>query len=561
MTTAKLKISDDLSLPRQAVTEKLAWLGTTGGGKSYGASHLAERFWDVHAQFVVLDPVGIWWGLRLRKNGKTASDITIPIFGGLHGDVPLEPAAGAMVANLIVDRGISVILDVSQFETDKEKARFATDFGDRLFFRKKSAPSAMHLFIEECQEFVPQNTMKGEERMLHVFTRMQKLGRNFGIGSSYISQRPQEVNKKALNMAQTLFVFRTTGTHERKAIAEWMKDNAVDQTIASDLPKLPTGVCHVWSPVFLRMSSTITIEQKRTFDASATPEVGAAAKARRIAAIDMERFRADMAATIERAKAEDPKELRKRIAELEREVKKGKTVAPVAPIIERIEVPALSADEIETVLDAAQEIAGVAVKLETLLVSLKKGVTPTTRRTALVRELQKPKAAVAVSRARPVATTANGSLGKGERGILTVLAQYPEGCQANRLALLAGRSYGGTMRNLLAKLRTSGLIEGANTETMTITDEGLSVLGDVELLPSEPSELAEYWIGRLGKQEGILLRMLIEHPHGLTAGQLSAETGYAFGGTMRNCLAKLRTAGVIVGRNTETMRAAEELLP
>jgi DNA helicase HerA-like ATPase len=99
----------------------------------------------------------------------------------------------------------------------------------------------VHLFLEECQEFVPQNPQRGEERMLHAFIRMQKLGRNFGIGSSYISQRPQEVNKKALNMAQTLFVFRTTGTHERKAIEQWIADKALDQDIAGDLPKIQTG--------------------------------------------------------------------------------------------------------------------------------------------------------------------------------------------------------------------------------------------------------------------------------------------------------------------------------
>jgi len=45
---------------------------------------------------------------------------------------------------------------MSQFESDADKARFAQAFADRFFFRKKAAPSAVHLFIEEAQEFVPQ---------------------------------------------------------------------------------------------------------------------------------------------------------------------------------------------------------------------------------------------------------------------------------------------------------------------------------------------------------------------------------------------------------------------
>mgnify|MGYP001566392524 FL=1 len=144
-----LKIARDLMLPLDVVTQKLGWIGTTGSGKTYGASKLAELFWDAGAQFVALDPVGVWYGLRLAKDGKRPSDITIPIFGGLHGDVPLESAAGALLADLVVDRTLSVIIDVSQFESDAQKARFAADFADRFFFRKKARPSAVHLFLEE----------------------------------------------------------------------------------------------------------------------------------------------------------------------------------------------------------------------------------------------------------------------------------------------------------------------------------------------------------------------------------------------------------------------------
>lgn len=327
-----LRISKDIDFPADTVTQKLAWIGTTGSGKTYGASKLAEQFWHIGAQFVAIDPVGVWYGLRLAKDGKKPSDITVPIFGGLHGDVPLEPTAGALLANLVVDKDLSCIIDVSQFESDAEKARFTADFGARLFFRKKAAPSAMHLFLEECQEFVPQNPQRGEERMLHEFIRMQKLGRNFGIGSSYITQRPQEVNKKALNMAQTLFVFRTTGTHERTAIEKWVEDKSLDQSIAQDLPKLATGTCHVWSPEFLKVSETTRILEKETFNASATPEVGVAAKKRELAPIDLEKVRTDMAATIEKAKQEDPKALRKRISELETQAKQPQRMATSDPL-------------------------------------------------------------------------------------------------------------------------------------------------------------------------------------------------------------------------------------
>jgi hypothetical protein len=333
----ELQLSRDLALPLDAVTQKLAWLGRTGSGKTYGASKLAEEMIAADAQVVILDAVGVWYGLRLAADGK-GKGIEIPVFGGLHGDVPLEPTGGALMANLVVDRGISVVIDVSQFETDAAKARFAHEWGDRFFFRKKAAPSAVHVFIEECQEFVPQNPQKGEERMLHAFQRIEKLGRNFGIGVSLISQRPQEVNKKALNQTECLFVFQMTGTQERKAIEAWIADKDLDEDVGDMLPHLEIGQAHVWSPQWLKVSKSVRIAKKHTFNASSTPTVGGRAAAHQLAPIDLDRIRQDMAATIERAKAEDPRELQKTVRELRAQlVKKEQVLAEVDVRTKRIE--------------------------------------------------------------------------------------------------------------------------------------------------------------------------------------------------------------------------------
>jgi DNA helicase HerA-like ATPase len=88
--------------------------------------------------------------------------------------------------------------------------------------------------------------------MLHAFERLVKLGRNFGIGVSLISQRPQEVNKKALNQTECLFAFQMTGPQERKAIAGWAADKGLDVDLVEALPKLAVGHAHVWSPQWLR---------------------------------------------------------------------------------------------------------------------------------------------------------------------------------------------------------------------------------------------------------------------------------------------------------------------
>ena len=61
-----------------------------------------------------------------------------------------------------------------------------------------------------------------------------RIGRNFGIGGSLISQRPQEVNKKALNMSGTLFAFQMTAPQERAAVRSRVTDHGIATEIESE---------------------------------------------------------------------------------------------------------------------------------------------------------------------------------------------------------------------------------------------------------------------------------------------------------------------------------------
>jgi hypothetical protein len=593
----KLEISKDLALPLRVVTEKLAWLGTTGSGKTYGASKLAELMWDAHAQFVVLDPVGVWYGLRLEKNGKSPSDITIPIFGGLHGDVPLEPTAGALMADLVVDRGISVILDVSQFESDAQKARFGADFADRFFFRKKGAPSAVHVFIEECQEFIPQNPQKGEERMLHAFTRMQKLGRNFGIGTSAISQRPQEVNKKALNMAQTLFVFRCTGPQERKAIAGWVEEKGLDQNIAGDLPKLRTGDCHAWSPEFLGVSEVIRITEKRTFNASATPEVGAAARKRELAPIDLERIRTDMAATIEKAKAENPTELKRKIAELEKQLKAKQPMAAAAADQKSIDRAVATAirekakeydatiRELTSRLDRIgklyarafkvhEEVAGElqlasATKLPEIPAMPHLAMAPPPRREMPIVTRAAAPQRVIPSGGNGKSTDGSFGIDGGEQRILDALAELeaigvrqPTRVQVAILSNYATLS-GGTGASNVGRLSEKGLVSIPSPGVLELTDEGRH-RANHSGAPTSRSELHERLLRRLDDGERRIMEHLINiWPDEAKRADVAAATNYATlsGGTGASNVGKLASLGLVKIPRPGLLRASDLLFP
>ena len=558
----KLKISEDLALPLEAVTEKFAFLGRTGSGKTYAAQKLAEEMHRAKAQFVVLDPVGVWYGLRLAADGK-APGLDVPVLGGLRGDIPLEPNAGALIANLVVDRGASMILDVSQFESDAAKARFAHDFADRFFFRKKSAPSPVHLFIDEAQEFCPQNPQREEGRMLHVFTRLLKLGRNFGIGASLLSQRPQEVNKKTLNLAEVLFAFQLTGPQERKTIEGWIGDKGIDgEDIAGELPKLKIGQPHVWSPAWLQISRVITIAPKWTFDASSTPKAGNVAASRDLAPIDLADLQTKMAATIEKAKAEDPKELRKQIADLQKQLRE-RPAETVETIVEKIiEVPVLKNGQLAKTEKAADRAEQLGQRFLDEAKELRRMIAPAfapapTPRPSLPVAAKQALAAPAPPIARPAprreaVEVGEVKVGKCERAILTALAQYPQGRTVNQIAVLSGYTANG-LKNSLSTLRSAGFI--TREHPIRITVEGLAALGDWTPLPTGPA-LQQHWLNKLSKCERAILEVLLpEYPNGLSVEQVAEKTNYTVNG-LKNSLSTLRTLELIT--RSHPIRASED---
>jgi hypothetical protein len=583
-----LRISDTLNLPVDAATQTFAFIARKGGGKTYAAGKLVEELMTAGVQVVILDTVGNWYGLRLGADGKSAG-FDIPIFGGLRGDVPLEATGGALIAEIAVETGRSMVLDCSQFSLADRK-RFAVTFGEKLWQRKKadSHPSPLHLVIEESQLIVPQQVTGGGDtaRMVGIYEEIIRLGRNYGIGVSMISQRPQSVNKEVLNQTECLFVGQVNGAQERDALKKWIVHQGMDTTLVNELPSLKIGTFYVWSPQWLQILQKVAIAPKKTLDASATPKVGESRARRELKPLDLDDLKTKMAATIERAKAEDPRELRKKITELERQAKSVRPAsAPAAapndretkraaraewePLLKERDARirdlegrlSLIAKAIGKAHAANEEIAGaVGKELSPLSVIPASAIEPSKAASTLTPRREMPVMTRAAA-ARRAAAGADGELGKCERAILTVLDQYEGGCNSGKLTLLSGYRFSGGFKNSLSTLRVAGLIEGGNMEIMRITPAGHSLIGGTyEPLPRDPGELQERWLAdpKLGKCEVAILSALFQHPRGLTSERLCEITNYQYSGGFKNSLSTLRTAGLLIGRNTEVMRASEE---
>jgi hypothetical protein len=130
----KLRIADDFTLPAEAVTQTFAILGIRGSGKTNTGVVLAEELLTAGQQVVIIDPVDVWWGLKSSRDGK-AGGFPIPVIGGDHSDVPIDAAAGAVLADFVVDARASVILSLRHLSMGDQR-RFAADFAKRLYDRK-----------------------------------------------------------------------------------------------------------------------------------------------------------------------------------------------------------------------------------------------------------------------------------------------------------------------------------------------------------------------------------------------------------------------------------------
>ena len=71
--------------------------------------------------------------------------------------------------------------------------------------------------------------------------------------------------------------------------------------------------------------------------------------------------------------------------------------------------------------------------------------------------------------------------------------------------------------------------------------------------------MIEYWRGRLGKAERLILETLAqEYPDALTKEEVAAKAGYeANGGGFNNALGRLRTLELVQGRGE--LRASDDL--
>lgn len=134
---------------------------------------------------------------------------------------------------------------------------------------------------------------------------------------------PAVLNKDLLSQVDALVAMRVVSPQDRAAIREWVRGQGTEEQwaqIAPSLPSLANGESWWWIPEH-RILQRVTVRPARTFDSSPTRKRGQASRAvTTLTDIDLSAISQRMAATIERAKEADPRQLRRHVAALEAQI-------------------------------------------------------------------------------------------------------------------------------------------------------------------------------------------------------------------------------------------------
>ncbi len=323
----QLTISKDLKLPLEIVTQTVAILAKRRVGKSYTMRGMAEQFLELGQQVIMVDPKGDQWGIRSSADGKKPG-FAMLILGGEHGDLPLEVNGGEVVAKLAVEERVSMLLDLSTFRKH-EVATFMAIFLENLYRLKAQERfrTPVMLIVDEADAIAPQKPQKGEERMLGAIEDIVRRGGQRGIGCMVVTQRSAVLNKNVLTQAQMLIVLRTIAPQDLAAMNAWIDVHGTAEerkVLMESLPSLPVGDAWFWSPGWPTAEGIFKLVHVlpiKTFDSAATPKPGEKKiTPKNLADVDLDALKTQMAATIEKAKSEDPKLLRAEVSKLKRDL-------------------------------------------------------------------------------------------------------------------------------------------------------------------------------------------------------------------------------------------------
>jgi len=532
-------------------------IGASDSGKTWTAKYGVEELLRQRRHTLIIDPLGVYYGMRSSADGK-GPGFDIPIFGGLHGDVPIVVGDGEAIGGIIDDQRVSAIVDLSLITDGLGQRTFVRALVARLRRRRHGN---FHFVVDEADEFVPEKPRDDvafalQEDMLWI----AKKGRSpAGWVLTLITQRTADIAKSALSQSQTIIAHQLIAPQDQKPFLDYIRTKGTKAELAeieSNLASLPQGDRYIYSPRrrILELGRTPALT---TFDSSRTPEAGQSRREpRTLAQLDVSKIRKALApkraepptggggASREsdaesKAAAMSVRHSDQRIERLELQI------ADLRAEVESVrrqrdwfenriaEIRALTSVRVDR-RGEDQEQGGVAADSESA------GPSPSTT--------SRPKQA-------DVEAAPNASADAPDReyrALAGLAAVFPAGLTEAAWAARTGYSRkGGAWNRRRKRYLDAGLIEQQG-DRWRATQVGVDQVGaDIPDMPKPGLGLVKWWSARLGAPGRALELLAAVHPKALTRDAIAAELRMsARGGAFNRHISALKAAELV----TETRK-------
>jgi hypothetical protein len=317
------------------------------------------------------------------------------------------------------------------------------------------------------------------------------------------------------------------------------------------LAGMKRGEGWVWSPEINFGPKRITFPMFRTYDSFKGANISTD-KLKGWAEVNLDEIKEKLSVLITEAKNSDPKELRARIAQLERELKHANArIADVSGKLESVKIkqpvtiPCKNTKAEEAFRKRVSELINAGHNLIAEM-SEPKLVNSQYRQVESKRNpvLQDPVLAV-------------DGIGKGEATILAAAIQFKDtGVSKQQLGVLT--SYKRSSRDAyIARLLQKGYVV-VNNGMVFPSPDGMCAMPDAKPLPTG-KDLQDYWISKLPAGEKAVLQILIDkYPSAVDRNDIDSLTGYKR--SSRDAyLARLSAKNLVVEVSRGNVAASENL--
>lgn len=594
-----------VSIPLESyVVGGTAILGIRGSGKTFLAKSVAEQLLQHGVPPIIFDAIGVWRFLKVARKGNGGKGFPIVVAGGKEPDLPLTPHSAADIVRAAMRENIPLVIDLYDKSLSKADWRRIVQTCFRTLLYENTG--LRHIFLEEAAEYAPQKIMDGE-----TYAEVEKLvrmGGNASIGITLINQRAQEVNKAVLDLCENMVLMRQRGAHAIDSLEKFMDRIAPDNAreIANTLPNLSHDA---W--VFTSDSDKAVCTRSApiaTYHPDRKKPEAPPAKMTVDTSTFVTRMQTDLVKVVEDAKANDPKELKRRIIELERLLKTANTSnGSSAADLKTAEEKGYRRGCLVTGESVYKKLTGY---YDNLLRQIENGLHATqalidssappqlingfankpamqflrshepgqqhwcqncnkphsahmhTDEASLCPPSHPPiKSAVTPGNRSTVKVTAYAGekpkiIPTGEAAVLRACIQYENGLERNQLTVLTG--YKRSSRDaFIARLKQRGFIDDQSGR-ICATQAGQRAMPDAEPLPTGQA-LQSFWFERLPEGERKCLQILVaNYPNDVGRDDLDNKTGYKRS-SRDTYLARLSAKELVKESGRGRVRASETL--